>query len=163
MTPEQANQIRALYHREYRRLFAMAYARLDDAEDANDAVQQTFAVACQRPEALLDGPRPDKWLLHTLQRVIYTFWRTRAKQQLMQQLEAQASPPDDPAASLPLEVLFGKLAETEEFRLVKAVSLEGKTYEELAAELGISVNACRIRLMRARKFLQEKMETDEMI
>lgn len=163
MTPEQGTQIRDLYHKEYHRLFAMAYARLGDREDANDAVQQTFAIACQRPEPLLDGPHPEKWLLHTLQRVIYTFWRARAKEQLICREDVPGSPATDPMEQLSLEALFGELAETAEFRLVKAVSVDGMRYEELAGELGISVNACRIRLMRARKFLQEKIKTDEML
>ena len=58
-------------------------------------------------------------------------------------------------------MLYGALADTEAFRLVKAVSVEGKTYPELAEELGISVNACRIRVMRAKRFLQEALQKDE--
>ena len=73
--------------------------------------------------------------------------------------EGQTIPPEE----LPLEVLYGALADTDAFRLVKAVSVEGKTYEELAEELGISVNACRIRVMRAKRFLQETLKTHEML
>ena len=161
MTTAQRERIHQLYLSEYRRLFAVAYARLHDSAQANDAVQQTFAVACQRPDALLDGARPDKWLLSTLLRVIHELWRDRAKREgpSPEQLAEQGAPPEE----LPLEVLYGALADTDAFRLVKAVSVEGKTYEELAEELGISVNACRIRVMRAKRFLQETLKTHEML
>ena len=161
MTTAQRERIHQLYLSEYRRLFAVAYARLHDPAQANDAVQQTFSVACQRPDALLNGSRPDKWLLSTLLRVIHELWRDRAKREgpSPEQLAEQSATPEE----LPLEVLYGALADTDAFRLVKAVSVEGKTYEELAEELGISVNACRIRVMRAKRFLQETLKTHEML
>ena len=161
MTTAQREHIRQLYQTEYRKLFAIAYARLHDAGRANDAVQQTFTVACQRPEALLDGPRPDQWLLSALLRVVHEIIRDAAKRNgpSPEHLAEQGAPPEE----LPLEVLYGALADTEAFRLVKAVSVDGQTYEELAEELGISVNACRIRVMRAKRFLQESLKTHEMI
>ena len=161
MTTAQRECIHQLYLSEYRRLFAVAYARLHDHAQANDAVQQTFSIACQRPEALLDGARPDKWLLSTLLRVIHEIWRDRAKREgpSLDQLAEQSAPPQE----LPLEVLYGALADTEAFRLIKAVSVEGKTYEELAEEMGISVNACRIRVMRAKRFLQESLKINKTI
>ena len=159
MTTAQREHIRQLYQTEYRKLFAIAYARLHDAGRANDAVQQTFTVACQRPEALLDGPRPDKWLLSALLHVVHEIIRDAAKRNgpSPEQLAEQGAPPEE----LPLEVLYGDLAETEAFQLMKAVGVEGKSYEELARELGISVNACRIRVMRAKRFLQEALQKDE--
>ena len=161
MTTAQRERIHQLYLTEYRRLFAVAYARLHDHAQANDAVQQTFAVACQRPEALLDGARPDKWLLSTLLRVIHEIWRDQSKRAgpSLEQVAEQSTPPKE----LPLEVLYGTLADTEAFQLVKAVSVDGQTYESLAEELGISVNACRIRVMRAKRFLQESLKINEMI
>ena len=161
MTTAQREHIRQLYQTEYRKLFAIAYARLHDAGRANDAVQQTFTVACQRPEALLGGPRPDQWLLSALLRVVHEIIRDAAKRNgpSPEQLAEQGAPPEE----LPLEVLYGTLADTEAFQLVKAVSVDGQTYESLAEELGISVNACRIRVMRAKRFLQESLKINEMI
>jgi len=55
------------------------------------------------------------------------------------------------------EFLYQDLADTEEFRLVKALVLDGKSYQELARDRNITVGTCRKRMERAKKFLREKI------
>jgi len=57
-----------------------------------------------------------------------------------------------------LETSFGGIANTEEFRLVKAMAVDGKTHLELAQELGISVAACKKRMERAKKTLKKSLK-----
>ena len=56
-----------------------------------------------------------------------------------------------------LDILYGTLAETEEFRLLQGIA-DGKTVLELAQERGIGLEACKKRIQRARKYLQKKLQ-----
>ena len=62
-----------------------------------------------------------------------------------------------PDHRLDLRLQYGDLADTKEFQLVYAMAEEGRSIIELADELGISVDACKKRAERSRKFLQEKI------
>jgi RNA polymerase sigma-70 factor (ECF subfamily) len=62
-----------------------------------------------------------------------------------------------PEHPLDLRLQYGDIADTKEFQLVYAMAEEGKSIIELADELGISVDACKKRAERSRKFLQERI------
>ena len=55
-----------------------------------------------------------------------------------------------------LRLLYGPLADREEFKLLQSVS-EGKTILELSRELGISMEACKKRVQRAREYLKKRI------
>ena len=57
-----------------------------------------------------------------------------------------------------MDVLFGDVSDSEDFRLLKRLALEQYTIAELAQDLGISVEACKKRVQRARKRLQKKLK-----
>ena len=57
-----------------------------------------------------------------------------------------------------LEILYEDVADLEEFKMVKAMALEGKSYLEMSQELGISMAACRKRMQRARETLRKKIK-----
>ena len=57
-----------------------------------------------------------------------------------------------------MDVLFGDLSDSEDFRLLKRIALDRCTMLEVAEELGISLESCKKRVQRARKRLQEKIE-----
>ena len=56
-----------------------------------------------------------------------------------------------------VDVLFSDVSKSEDFQLLKRVALDHYTMPELAWELGISVEACKKRVQRARKRLQKKL------
>ena len=58
----------------------------------------------------------------------------------------------------PPEFLYQDLVDTEEFQLVKAQVLDGKSYQELARDRNITVVTCRKRMERAKKFIREKIK-----
>jgi len=57
-----------------------------------------------------------------------------------------------------LELLYEDVADLEEFKMVKAMALEGKSYLDMSKELGISMAACRKRMQRARETLRKKIK-----
>ena len=56
------------------------------------------------------------------------------------------------------DVLFGDVSDSEDVRLLKRIALDQGTIVELAQDLGISVEACKKRVQRARKRLQKKLK-----
>ena len=58
-----------------------------------------------------------------------------------------------------VDVLFGDVSDSEDFQLLKRIALDRCTMLEVAEDLGISVEACKKRVQRARKRLQEKIAT----
>ena len=50
-----------------------------------------------------------------------------------------------------VDLLFSNVAASEDFQLLKRIALDQCTMPELAHELGVSVEACKKRVQRARK------------
>ena len=53
--------------------------------------------------------------------------------------------------------MYGKVAQLEEFQLLKEMAVDGLSHLEMAQKRGISVDACKKRVQRAKKFLQKKI------
>ncbi len=77
-TEAQRHGIHALYLQEYPKLLAYARSLLHDESLAKEAVQDTFLIACKKPEALLDHPNPPGWLMQALKYTIHNMIRGRA-------------------------------------------------------------------------------------
>lgn len=160
MNPEHSAQIEKLYLEMYDMLYA--YARCSFAEEslAEEAVQETFRIACQKPEQLCGSENPKGWLVNTLKFTIRNLKRSRES---MQQLLAQVGQ-NEPAAysedRLPLDLMYEDLSNTEEFKLLVEMAIDGKSHLEMANARGISVNACKKRVQRAKETLQKKMKQD---
>ena len=56
-----------------------------------------------------------------------------------------------------MDLLFNDISGSEDFQLLKRIALDRCTILELAEELGVSVEACKKRVQRARKRLQKKL------
>ncbi|MGE5829815.1 MAG: RNA polymerase sigma factor [Micromonosporaceae bacterium] len=66
-----------LYHGCYRRLVTQLYAFTTDLTEAQDAVQEAFARALARPQALADVESPEAWLRTVAINVVRRRWRRR--------------------------------------------------------------------------------------
>lgn len=161
MNARHSQEIEQLYLEMYPKLFAYACSVLDNDALAEEAVQDTFNIACQKAEELCESRNPNGWLVNTLKFVISNEVRSRgiAKRILMNYF---ASNVDDITISndkISLEVIYSDIADTEEFKLLKEMALDGKSHLEMAQARGITVAACRKRVQRAKEFLQ-KMITE---
>lgn len=159
MTTEQRNLIAQLYEEMFDMLLSYARASLEETPLAEEAVQETFQIACQKPEQLLESQNPKGWLVNTLKYTIRNTKRNRdgARQLLAKYLATQTSDIAISEDRVSLKVIYGDLAETEEFKLLKEMAVDGKSHLEMAKARGISVNACKKRVQRAKEKLQEKI------
>lgn len=157
MNKAHSQMIEALYLELYSKLIVYARSNLDSDALAEEAVQETFRIACQKVEALCASPNPQGWLIQTLKNVIRNTQRScDASRRLIERYMALRGGMDAVTwDTLPLSTLYGRIAESRDFQLLSRMFLDKMSYKELADDLGISVDACKKRVERAKKNLQK--------
>lgn len=160
MTKQQNDEIDKLYKELFNSLLGYAQSCLHDETLAEEAVQDTFRIACQKPEELLGSSNPRGWIRKTLKNVIHNTWRKQetAKRVLADYYEQQAQMLRQSEDAIDFEVLYQNVAGTEELRIIREMTLDGKTYEEMSAEQGTTLGAARKRIQRAKEFLRKKLK-----
>ena len=58
-----------------------------------------------------------------------------------------------------MNILYQDIADTEEFKLLFEMAVEGKSHKEMAEARGITVDACKKRVQRAREKLLKKIKS----
>lgn len=160
MNAEQKRIIEELYREMYDKLIVYARVNLDSESLAEEAVQETFHTACQKPESVCSSINPQGWLVNTLRNTIRNMKRNRATAKrivetyMMTQLREFSITED----RINLNVLYENVADTEEFRLLSEMAIEGRSHEEMAKSRGITVSACKKRVQRAKETLQRKIK-----
>ena len=159
MNMEQKICIEALYLEMYDKLMVYARVSLDSESLAEEAVQETFRVACQKPDSICSSENPRGWLVNTLKNTIRNMKSSRAiakrivETYMITQLREFSVSED----RINLNVLHENVADTEEFKLLSEMAIEGRSHEEMARSRGITVTACRKRVKRAKETLQRKI------
>lgn len=156
MEDQSHSQLEQLYCEMYDWLFGYATGALSDFARAEEAVQETFRIACDKSSALLDSENPRGWLVNTLKGVLRNFSRKDARDSQVL-IPLQEHYVREQSEELPPELLYQDLAGTQEYELMKAVS-DGHSVRELSDQLGISENTCKKRIQRSRTFLKKKMQ-----
>ena len=159
MKPEEKELIDQLYFEMYDSLVGYANSILHNQHRAEELTQEVFVSAVRKPEALLASPNPKGWLYKTMWNMIQNNNRTAANQLklIADYLAANGAEITVSIDQLDLKLKYGKLAETEEFKLIYDMAVLGKTHEEMAWERGISVNTCKKRAEWAKIFLRRKL------
>lgn len=152
-------QIEQLYLRMFQQLFVYARSNLGNSSLAEEAVQETFRIACQKPKDLCDSEQPAGWLFNTLKYVLANMQRSRAAANnlLSEYLTTHLKEIAVTENRIGFEILYENVAELEEFKLIKEIAIDGKSYLEMAQSRGISVEACRKRVQRAKEVLRKKI------
>lgn len=159
MNAEQKKMIGELYQDMYDKLIVYARVNLDSEPLAEEAVQETFRIACQKPESLCSSANPQGWLVNTLKNTIRNMKRNRANAKrivetyIMTELREFSITED----KIHLDVLYENIADMEEFKLLAEMAIGGRSHEEMARSRGITVNACKKRVQRAKEILQRKI------
>lgn len=151
--------VEKLYKEMYPALHVYALRVLEDEALAEEAVQDAFCIACARREQFLSSPNREGWIMLTLKHVMQNLLRAQAKLKKLLSLEVGEGLPAPAPELVSVDVLFGDLAGSEDFQLLKRVALDQCTMLELSQELNISVEACKKRVQRARKRLQKRLKT----
>ena len=160
MTNKQRKQIDVLYDKNYDFLVSYAWGSLKNISLAEEAAQEAFAIACEKPDQVCNSPNPDGWMVNTLKNVIQNMERRRmaAERVVTDCLGDKLDLLPAPGHQLDLKLLYGAIADTEEFRIMMAIGPAGMSMLELAEELGISYSAAKKRAERARKILQKRIK-----
>ena len=104
--------------------------------------------------------RLDAWLRGVMTRMVIGRIRSRRKDVSLNSAEDRSLParPADPWNAIDLERAISRLTDTERSAFV--LKLEGYSHDEIAALLGISSGASRVRHLRALRHLRKFLEPD---
>lgn len=160
MNREQRKIIEELYQEMYDKLMVYACLNLDSESLAEEAVQETFHIACQKPDSICDSITPQGWLVNTLKNTVRNMKRSRAnaKRILETYMMAQLREFSITEDRIDLKVLYENVADLEEFKLLSEMAIEGRSHEEMARSRNISISACKKRVQRAKEKLQRKIK-----
>ena len=159
LTSDQLKSIEEFYLEMYDRLFLYAQNVLKNESLAEEAIQETFRIVCTKPEEFISSPNPKGWIINTLKYTMQNMRRSRdrANVLLAQYLSAHSNSDAFSEDRISLEVTYENVANSEEFQLIKEMAVEGKSHLEMAQARGISVDACKKRVQRAKEFLRRKI------
>ncbi|MFF5206429.1 RNA polymerase sigma factor [Streptosporangium sp. NPDC000396] len=144
------------YAETYDQITAYAARRCDSPQDAADVVAETFAVAWRRVEELPQGDEARLWLYGVARNVLANHRRGEIRRQArsaeldLEMADLYGRSPDSGVELSTIGQVFRSLS-GDDRELLSLVAWEGLEREEIAKVLGVSRNAVRIRLHRARK------------
>ena len=162
MNSEYSEKIEQLYLEMYDMLITYARCSFEEESLAEEAVQETFQIACQKPDKLCKSLNPNGWLVNTLKYTIRNIKRSRenARQLLSNYLIEQMECATFSEDKLSLQLMYDDVSCSEEFKLIKEMAIDGRSHLEMANARGITVNACKKRVQRAKETLREKIKQD---
>jgi len=156
---------RELVERYQRLVYAVTWSRLGDATLAEDAAQEAFIRAYRSLPLLGNGAKFSAWVTTIARNTAISLGLKQRRELAKRERWALEQPVSEPPAatteeSCPPEMLRLALAElsAEHRESLVLFYLEGKRGAEAAAALGISEAALRMRLLRARAALRERLE-----
>lgn len=148
------------------RSFALRLCRNPD--QADDLVQMTCERAIRSLEQFDPATRLDSWMYRILQNLYFNTVRdtaNRARLFDLAMLDFEESYDGAKAAASSLELqkvqdFIGQLEEDNREVLLK-IAVEGRSYKDVADELGVPIGTVTSRLARARLKLRELLETND--
>ncbi|HXM53614.1 MAG TPA: RNA polymerase sigma factor [Candidatus Binatus sp.] len=150
-----ATGFEAAVHAESGRLFAVAYSILRDAQEAEDAVQETMELAWRSWDALRDPSKRSAWLRQIcVRRAIRTRRHLLPRLWLADSITVHAQPQDEP--DLDLDRSYRRLSRQQ--RAVVTLHYEyGYSLDECAALVGCQPGTARSHLARALASLRKEL------
>jgi RNA polymerase sigma-70 factor (ECF subfamily) len=156
---------RAIFDAHAERIFRLAARMIGDVDLAHDVTQDVFVRAFERLPQFRHDAKLGTWLHRIAVTVTLNVLRKqRSIQRRELPLESAREIPSEAHALEPdqRERLRAALEQLpEELRLVMIMyDVEGYAHDEIAAALGISAGACRMRLLRARENMRTLLSLD---
>ena len=147
MGAEAKQFIEELYLSNRDKMFRYAYRLIGRVERSEELVHEVFVMALLHENELLQHPKPQSWLFVTLKYQIQNDRRRKESSSEVSlddffSLEAEK-------IKEPLETMLPKGLSDSERQLLIWRYEEQIGYEEISERLGITQNACRLRVMRA--------------
>ncbi|WP_239067960.1 RNA polymerase sigma factor [Actinomadura bangladeshensis] len=151
----------AIYAAAYEPILGYVLRRCASPDDAADVVAETFTIAWRRLEEIPPGGRARLWLYGVARRVLANHRRgeERHRRRTTRLREEIAAIETDPVEASAIAAAFRRLSDDDR-ELLGLVAWEGLDHAAIAAVLGCSVGAARVRLHRARKRLDRALRSD---
>jgi RNA polymerase sigma factor (sigma-70 family) len=151
-----------LYRRHVRDVYRVASGLLGNAQDAEDATQTTFMRAYR---ALERGERVRNihaWLLAIARNVCREQFRRNGSHLSLVEFDPDgaAAPESDGPSATEIRDAMRHLPFNQQFALVLR-EIEGRSYNEIASAMGLSLAAVETLLFRGRRALREQLEASE--
>lgn len=158
MNEEERKYIEKIAIEQYDKLMGYAMNYLNDVQYAEEAVQELFKRMCVHVRELMVHPVPQRWILTVLKNILRDTLTKQARDvRLLERVQEMAltSKKASYEDEVDLDVLYSNLEANEDFKLLKSLAEKQYKIKELAAEMGISLEACKKRVQRARKNLRK--------
>lgn len=151
--------IEKLYKEMYYSLSTYALSALNDRSLAEEAVQDTFRIACAKVDNFQASANPKGWLFNTLKYVIKNMIRSRAhlNNMIVSSFDFDENSYVKDLDTSNIDLLYSDIVDSPEYKLLKRIALDKYTMLEAAQELGISLEACKKRVKRAKKKLKSHL------
>lgn len=137
-------QFEQLFKDNYPRMYRLAYAMVEEAEDARDVVSQVFAQMWQKQPVVAEGAVVSYLLQATHNQALYVLRqrerRRTVEEELRQQRPDRESPQHKELISELHRVIETQLTEQDR-RVLQLHFDQEMTYGEAAQQLGISISA----------------------
>jgi RNA polymerase sigma factor (sigma-70 family) len=165
MTPILARQrpdraFERLYRKHAGDVYRYALVVLRNQADAEDVTQTTFLNAYRALERGEQPRSPQNWLIaiaHNVCRQRFRQSQRRPNEIELNEELAEAVVEEDPISAEDIRRALGHLAFNQRAALVMR-ELEGRSYQEIAEILAVSVSAVETLIFRARRALREQLE-----
>lgn len=148
-----------LFREEYPRLYRLAYSLLNDAEDSRDVVSGVFADLLDRQKLTADNPAG--YLVAMVRNRSVDLLRHRrvedeVRQELLREYRVYTSADGHDERISEIRQFIQAELTPQTRRVLGLCYDEKKTYQEVAAELGISVQAVNKHISAALRKLRER-------
>jgi RNA polymerase sigma-70 factor (ECF subfamily) len=157
---DAARELDELYRKHAAEVYRYVYAVLGDSADAEDITQTTFVNALRALERGEQPRKPTNWLItiaHNLMRQRFRQQATRPREvELDRDVPANEANDDGPSIEDLVRALQRIPAPQREALVLR--EMEGRSYKEISAILGVSQAALEARIFRARRSLAEALE-----
>jgi len=157
-------QIADVVTRERSRLGQFIRRRVPDPRDAEDILQDVFFELMEANRRLMPIDHISGWLFRVARNRITDLFRKRRPDELLQMEDLLPSPDAGPDALYQQRVLLDELEVAidelpdDQRAVFVAHELEGRSFKDLAAETGVSINTLLSRKRYAVLHLRERLQ-----
>ena len=147
--------------RDYRaQLYRFVVKRVTDAATAEDIVHDVLVRAYERRDTLRSSDRFEQWLYQITRNAIVDHYRARRPTEELPEDLAALDQAGDNSARRELAACIAPLLNSlpDHYRHAVALAeLEGRTQQETARVLGLTLPGAKSRVQRGRRMLEEKL------
>jgi RNA polymerase sigma factor (sigma-70 family) len=158
----QDEQLTDIVNREWSRLRSFIRRRVPDARDAEDILQDVFSALVEANGLLMPIDHVTGWLFRVARNRITDLFRER-KPEMLQVDDLLPSPDAGPDAAYARTVMLGALEQAiaelpaDQRDVFIAHEIEGRSFKEMAADSGVSINTLLSRKRYAVIRLRERL------